>query len=266
LTTADFGGQPFGPQLIAHIVSTIVGGSPVTSTFTRLATNRDSVAFPIVSDVTGAAWVPELGEIPALNLSDSTDTVTVAKLAGLLTVSKEAFDDASFPVERQVERLLVDKFSAKLDSDLLNGSTPTPPAPTGILAGAASVSGTDLELAAINAMVAIETAGGHPDYIAMSPTTLGQVLSERDSQDRPLWRDAATSLAGLRTVLSPALTTPIVYDSSRIYLVIRDGFHVAMSDTADGAWDHYAISLRLVGRFACAVPDANSAIRTLTVA
>ena len=57
------------------------------------------------------------------------------------------------PAHRQVEQVLQDKFSNKLDRDFIGGAGPLP-VPTGILAVAAEVTGADLELAAVAAKAA----------------------------------------------------------------------------------------------------------------
>jgi hypothetical protein len=57
-----------------------------------------------------------------------------------------------------------------------------------------------------------------------------------------------------------------VYDASRCWLVTRRDFVAEFSNQTDSAWSHYAVSLRIIGRFALAVPQPLKAVRKLTVA
>ena len=44
------------------------------------------------------------------------------------------------------------------------------------------------------------------------------------------------------------------------------GWGADLSNQTDSAWSHYATSLRIIGRFALAVPQPGKAVRKLTVA
>jgi HK97 family phage major capsid protein len=249
------------PAHVVQIVSAIVGGSPFARSLTPLPTNRASVAFPQLNP-DDPAWLAELGQIPALNADQSEYEVAVSKLAGTILISRESIDDTDFPVTQQTEQIISDTFSAKLDRDFIGGSG-VAPIPQGILGVAAEVTGVDWYEAAVTAKAAIATAGGEPSHVALSPGVIGELENTRDEIGHPLFPDASTVFAGLETVSAPAATAPVVYDSSRLWLAIRRDFVADYSDQTSEAWNRYATSLRIVGRFALAAPLPSRSVRKL---
>jgi HK97 family phage major capsid protein len=247
-----------------RILTTIVGGSPFARSCTPLPTQRTAVAFGIL-DANDPAWIAELDQIPDLAKGQSAYEVAVSKLAGSILVSQESIDDSDFPITQAVSQALNDTFSHKLDKDLIGGAGPAP-TPTGILSVAAASDGTDLELAAVQAKADIGGSGGTATSICMSPHFLGELEGARDTLGRALYPDAATTFAGLATVVSVSATQPFVYDATRCWLVTRKDFTADVTPFTDAAWSHYAQSLRIVGRFALAVPQPSKACRKLTVA
>jgi HK97 family phage major capsid protein len=249
------------PAQVAWIVSAIVGGSPFARSLTPLPTNRESVSFPQL-DPDDPEWIPELGPIPALNADQSEYDVAVSKLAGTILISLESVDDTDHPLIQQTEQILRDTFSAKLDRDFIGG-TGVAPIPRGILGVAAEVSGADWYEAAVKAKAAIATAGGTPSHIALSPAVIGDLENTRDEIGHPLFPDASTMFAALETVSAPAATQPVVFDSSRLWLCIRRDFTADYSNQVSEAWNRYATSLRVVGRFALAVSLPSRSVRKL---
>jgi HK97 family phage major capsid protein len=252
------------PADVQPIVSAIVGGAPFSRSCTPLPTQRTAVAFPVL-DTADPAWLAELEQIPDLGATQSSYEVAVSKLAGTILIAQESIDDATYPVTAETEQILVDTFSHKLDKDLIGAAGPAP-VPTGILSVAAASDGADLELAAVKAKADIGGAGGIASHIAMSPYFLGELEAARDTLGRGLYPDAASTFAGLTTVVSVGATQPFVFDRSRCWLVVRRDFVADFSNQTDSAWSHYAVSLRVIGRFALAIPQPNKAVRKLTVA
>jgi hypothetical protein len=251
------------PAHVVAIVSAIVGGSPFARSLTPLPTNRSSVSFPQL-DPDDPQWLAELGVIPALNADQSEYEVAVSKLAGTILISRESIDDTDFPVTQQTEQIISDTFSAKLDRDFIGG-TGVAPIPQGILGVADEVTGADWYEAAVKAKAAIATAGGTPSHVALSPAVIGELENTRDEIGHPLFPDASTVFAALETVSAPAATVPVVYDSSRLWLAIRRDFVADFSDQVSEAWNRYATSLRIVGRFALAAPLPSRSVRKLAV-
>jgi hypothetical protein len=160
--------------------------------------------------------------------------------------------------------VLRDTFSARLDRDFIAGTGPHP-TPTGILAAAAEATGADWLAAATKGKAAIGTAGGTPSHIALSPAVIGELENARDEVGRQLYPDAATVFAGLETVSAVAATQPVVYDSSRLWMAIRRDFTADFSDEVSEAWNRFATSLRIVGRFALCAPVPAKSVRKLKV-
>jgi HK97 family phage major capsid protein len=254
----------FPADFQAKILSTVVGGSPFSRSCTPLPTARTSVAFGIL-DANDPAWVAELDTIPDLAKNQSTYEVGVSKLAGSILISQESIDDSDFPLTASVTQVIQDTFSHKLDLDLIGAAGPAP-VPTGILSVAAAADGSDLYLAAVSGKSAIGQSGGTADSIALSPHFIGEIEAMKTTTGEPLFPDAGTTFAGLQTVASVSASQPFVYDSSRCWLVVRRDFSAQVTPYTDSAWSHYAQSLRIIGRFALAVPQPAKAVRKLTVA
>ena len=251
------------PAHVVAIVSAIVGGAPFSRSLTPLPTNRASVSFPQL-DVDDPEWVSELGVIPTLGLDATEYEVATSKLAGSILISRESIDDTDFPVTQQTEQVLQDTFSHKLDADFIGGAGPHP-VPTGILAVAAEVAAADWYDAVIKAKAEIATAGGQASHVAFSPTVIGELESTRDEIGHPLFPDAAQFFGGLETVSAVSATAPVVYDSSRLWMAIRRDLQADFSDEVSEAWNRYATSLRIVGRFALCAPLPVKSVRKLKV-
>ena len=85
----------------------------------------------------------------------------------------------------------------------------------------------------------------------------------RDSNGQLVYPNGFARAVGLNPVVVPQLATPLVYDKSRCFLVVRNDVAVDMS--RDWHFNLDAISLRVKGRFAAAIPDPNKAIRKLAI-
>jgi HK97 family phage major capsid protein len=252
------------PVEVQPVISAIVGGAPFGRSLTPLPTGRTGVAFPLVNDIDQPSWGKELDVVPTLLLEGGEYDVAVSRLSGSILVSQESMDDTEYPVTSQVEQVLQDTFSAKLDRDFIGGAGPHP-TPTGILAVADEVEAADLELAAVAAKAQIGTNGGAATSIALSPTLIGELESARDTLGRQLYPEAATRFAGLETITAVAATQAIVYDATRLWIVINREFTAEMSPYPSEAWSRYAQSLRIVGRFALAAPMPAKSVRKLKV-
>jgi HK97 family phage major capsid protein len=252
------------PLDVQPVVSAIVGGSPFARSLRPLPTARTGVVFPLVDDTDEPSWGKELDVVPALDLESGEYDVAVSRLSGSILISQESIDDAEYPLTAQVEQVIEDKFSWKLERDFISGAGPHP-TPTGILNVAAEVEGADLELAAVAAKAAIGTAGGEANSIAMSPTLIGTLESARDTLGRALYPDASVTFAGLATVRSVSATQAVVYDATRLWIVINRDFSVQYSRETSEAWNRFAQSMRIVGRFALAAPMPAKSVRKLKV-
>ena len=109
----------------------------------------------------------------------------------------------------------------------------------------------------------IGDAGGGADTIAWSATGLAEADAARDSTGQLVYPNGFAAATGLTRVVVPQLATPLVYDKSRCFLVVRNDVAVDMS--RDWHFHLDALSLRVKGRFAAAIPDPNKAIRKLEI-
>lgn len=246
-----------------RVLSMIVEGAPFSRSATPLPTTRTSVAFGIL-DVEDPAWGAELSEVPDLAKNQAQYEVATSRLSGSILVSQESIDDGDFPLTAQVSTVLTDTFSNKLDRDLIGAAGPHP-IPTGILSAAPEVTAADWELAAIAAKAEMGTAGGTASHITLNPAVLGDIESARDDLGRQLYPGAAQTFAGLTTVPATGATQPVVYAADRVSLVINRDFTVDISRETEQAWKHYAVSIRVVARFALAVPQPSKACRKLAL-
>ena len=168
----------------------------------------------------------------------------MSRLSGRILVGRESLDDTEYPVTAQVEQVLQDKFSNKLDRDFIGGTGPHP-VPTGILAVAAEVAGADLELAAVKAKAQIGTTGGLADPSPCRPRLIGELESARDEIGRPLYPEGVGAVRraghgpGSRRDPGALSSTPPVCGWS-----INRDFVAEMTPYTDEAWSRYAESLR----------------------
>jgi HK97 family phage major capsid protein len=264
-TSTSFDSVHVSPQVVAQIVATIITGSPVCNSLSRLNTLRGAVAFPRVTELDDPEWVDEMGLIPLLGSETDAYLRAAHKLAGTVLISLESIEDSDFPVTQQTEQVLRDSFSAKLDRDIVNGSGQDP-IPEGLESVAAAVAGDDLWAATTAAKAEINGMGGSASHIALSPAAIGAEEGRRDEEGRPLWPDGLSTFAGLAVISAPAVTgQPLVYDSGRLWLVVRRDFSADLSREYAPAFDRYAAALRLVGRFNVACPDPGRSLRKLNV-
>jgi len=262
VTRADFSGTIWPDDLRDLALATIVGGSPFAASLTRAPTSSGRVVWPLV-DPSGADWVAEGAALPDLTLGDTTYVAAVHKLAGIIELSNESVADTSYNLDQQVATALVDAFSAQLDTGLLNGTGDANNQPTGVIGAATETSDASLLQAAAAAVGEIGDAGGNPDTMALSFTQAATEAAREDTAGQLVYPNGLPAALGLNEVRVPGLATPLVYDSRRVFLVVRDDFSVEQSRHA--AWRTDGVSLRVKGRFAVALPTPGKAIRKLAV-
>lgn len=258
--TGSFRGYPFPPDVVARIIALLVGGAPFSDSLTRQGTNRSSVAWPTAKP-TGFAWLDELQPFPTVNMNDDAYVVAIAKIGGIVDLSNESVDDASFNVTTAVATVLHDSLSRDLDLGILNGSGP--PEPVGVIGVALPAAGDDLLAAVAAARGSIADAGGTPTTIALSGTMLAEADTDRDANGQLVYANGFAAAAGLTAVVVPELATPLVYDSSRCFLAVRDDAAVDVS----GDWHFHldALSVRIKARVTAGIPDVPKAIRKLEI-
>lgn len=258
--SGGFSGHLVPPEVQARIISTLIEQSAFANSITRLPTRSGSVVFPVAAP-SGAAWVAELARIPLMSLNDRAEVVAVAKLAGLLDVGNEMMDDSSVNLSAQFTTLLRDSLSKQLDQGLLFGSGP--PEPRGVVASAPEAAGADLLEAVLTARGSIADAGGTATTLAMSGAGWAAADGMRDTAGAPIFPAGFAAAVSLLPVTVPDLDPPLVFDRSRLWLVLRDDSSVEMS--TDFRFEFDATTFRVRARMACACPDPGKALRQLEV-
>jgi hypothetical protein len=265
LSASGGGFPPSGitpPAVVAEVINCLLGGSPFARSLTRRNLSANSTVFPVV-EPTGATWVAEGQPLPTVTLGDKSYTVVPRKLAGLFSLSSELADDSTFGITAALGDAVRDSMGPELDDGLLNG-TGTAPQPVGVIGLAPAVDGADLRAAVFAAVAEIGEDGGTADTVALSPTDAAAEGSRVGTDDHPVYPNGMTTLAGLRVVQVPALAQSLVYDATRVLLIVRDDFSVEAS--ADAGFTTDTVAVRVRGRFAVAVPCIGKSIRKLTVA
>jgi HK97 family phage major capsid protein len=260
VSTGSFGGYPFPADVVARVINLLIDSAPFAASLTRQQTGRSAVAWPTARP-SGFAWLRELEEFPTVSLGDDAYVVAVAKIGGVIDLSNESVGDASINLTATLATLLQDSLSRDLDLGLLNGSGP--PEPVGVIGVAANVTGADLLEAVAKARGQIADAGGMPTTIALGGTALADADTARDDNGQLVFPGGFAAAAGLDAVTVPGLATPLVYDKSRAYIVVRDDAAVEVS--RDWHFSLDATSVRVKARVAAAIPDPAKAIRKLTV-
>jgi HK97 family phage major capsid protein len=260
VTTGGFGGYPFPPDVVARVINLLISGAPFADSLTRQPTGRSVVAWPTAKP-SGFSWLNELQPFPTINLGDDAYVVGVAKLGGIVDMSNESVSDNSINLSGELATLLRDSLSRDLDLGLLFGDAP--PEPIGAVGIAPEVTGADLLEAVTTARGQIGDAGGSASHIAALPSVLANADAERDSNGQLVFPAGFAASAGLLAVGVPGLTSPLVYDKSRAFLVVRDD--AAVDASTDWHFHLDAYSLRVKARMALAVPDVPKTIRKLAV-
>lgn len=259
VNTGSFGGYVVPPDVVAKIISLVISGAPFAQSLTRQQTNRSAVAWPVAAP-SGFAWLRELEQFPDVALNDSAYVAATAKIGGIIGLSNESVADSSINLTASLGVLLQDSLSRDLDLGLLQGGGP--PAPVGVIGVAPSAIGADLLGQVTAAKGSIGDAGGTPTTLAVSATTLADE-DAKTGVSGLFYPNGFAAATGLEAVVVPGLATPLVYDKSRCYLVVRDDARVEVSGDYHFAYD--ATSLRVKARVAAAIPDPNKAIRKLSV-
>jgi HK97 family phage major capsid protein len=260
-TTAGFKGY-FTPAQVAAIMNTLVDQAPFAASLTRAQSATGRMAFPIAGP-TGFAWLGENTALPVVALNDDAVLSVVCKLAGLLKISNELVIDSTTNLTQALGTLLRDSLSAQLDSGLLLGTGAANNQPDGIIAKATAVTGTSLLDATSKAVGAIGDSGGSADTIALSATTIATENARLASTGGSLlYPQGFGAAVGLKVVAVPGMVDRLVYDSSRVFLVL------GQDSTAEFSNDYFfgddAVAIRVKARINAAAPVPAKSIRKLT--
>jgi HK97 family phage major capsid protein len=261
VTTADFR-STLTPAQVWAVLNTLITQAPFAASLTRAQSRTGRMAFPTAAP-SGFSWLNELEPLPVIDLGADADIVVAAKIAGIILVSNELVADSTVSITGVVGTLLRDSLSRDMDQGLLFGEGA--PEPDGIVAAAPAVAGADLLTAALTAAAEITDAGGTANTIALSGATFAAEAGRTDDNGALVHPGGSMAdVAGLRPVLLPGLGDTLIYDSSRVFLVLGQDSTAELS--SDFAFDRDAVAMRVKARANVAAPDQAKAIRKLTVA
>lgn len=201
-------------------------------------------------------------------MADNGYIVSVAKIAGLVTLANEFLSDSEVNVTSAVSTVLTDSLSRDLDLGLLNGAGP--PEPDGVIPAAPAVVSADLLAGVSQAVGEIGDAGGTADTLAISGAALAAENSSLDAAGALKYGPGGAfggfpATVGLKAVVVPALATPLVYDSTRCFLVVN-GQDSEVATSNDYAFAKDAATLRVKARVAAGIPAPAKSIRKITAA
>jgi len=135
-----------------------------------------------------------------------------------------------------------------------------------VIASAPASGGTDLVEAVADAIADIGEAGGQATHLVLSPRAALTEASRPANDGHPLYPQGLTNLLGVEVAQVPGRgTDALVIDASRCFLVVARDFRVTASDQYAPAFKADKTALRVTGRFACAIPLPNAAIRKLAI-
>jgi hypothetical protein len=260
LTTANFAGTLAPPDVRARIINLLIGGAPFAASLTRDPTTRGSVAYPTASP-SGWAWLKQLEQFPQIDVGDDAAVFAVAKLGGLVDLANELLRDSTTNITGTMSTVLRDSLSRDLDLGLLYGTGD--PQPIGVTTTAPEATGANLLAAVAAAKGSIADAGGTPDTLAMSGAAFSTADTDTGNDGQLKFAGGFAQALGLRPVTVPELSVPLVYDSTRCFLVVNSDAEVAISDQFH--FDYDATTVRIRARIAVAVPDPSKGMRKLTV-
>ncbi len=260
-TTGSFSGVLWPPQVVQQIINLLIEGAPFSKTLTRYPTGAHTVAFP-TAQPTGWSWLAELAPVPVLNIGDSAYETTVCKIAGIVDISNESITDTAYNVTANLSTVLTDSLSRDLDLGILNGAGA--PAPVGVTTIAPVTAGTALLAATAAAKGSIADAGGTATHLAINGTRLAAEDAVLSTAGGLAYPNGFAAAVGLTPVVVPALALAdtMVYDSSRVFLVVRNDAMVEATNAFHFNLD--AVSIRIKARVSAAVPAPNKAIRKLS--
>lgn len=259
VTNASFDGILAPPQ-VQKLINLLIDQAPFAQSLSRVTTNRRSVAWPTASP-TGWSWLAELAPIPEIAMGDDSYIAVMAKLAGIVKVSNESVTDSQINLTASLTTMLRDSLSRDLDLGILNGTGP--PQPNGVIPAAPAVTAADLLAGVSEAVGEINDSGGTANTLAVS----GATLAAENAKTGPngLFYPAGFAAAvGLRAVVVPALSVPLVYDSARCYLV-QNPTESTVDVSVDAYFAEDATGLRIKARVAAAIPAPAKSIRKITV-
>lgn len=184
------------PTAISHeIIQKTQEQSAVMRLARQISLPGNGLTIPVITADPEAGWVGETEEKPVSNPGLATKLMQAYKLAVIMPFSNEFKRDMAALYDALVARLPA-ALGAKFDATVFGPASGAPGSNFDALGGATAqdLGGTEGAYGAlVSAKVAIATAGGIMNGVALSPQGEGALLLERDGNERPLFIDSVSA-------------------------------------------------------------------------
>lgn len=247
LTSSEPSGVALTPEQRAElIVFPLERDSLALRTTRTMATGRDSLQIPMLTEDVPVDFISEGQELPQGEPVVNEATLTPRKIAALTIISSELAEDSEPAAVELIGQSIARSIRLKLDQAFLLAAAGGLPSP-GVLTGDNFTDGGTLgdNLDAISdAITSVEAAGGRADVITMGPATWGRlsklkVLATDSNQPLLGVGESGVNQAQQRTLFgvpvfvdySVAAEVVAVWDSSAVATAMRRDVKVE-SDTS----------------------------------
>lgn len=143
---------------------------------TRVIADGRVVHIPRIRTNPQSDWVAELEELPSDSGDADTVVLTPKKLGDVVSISREAIEDAAVAELDAVGQSMVRGVATKVDATAFSANAATATAPAGLLSGALPSGGTDISIeGVVGAVGVVQAAGGTPSAIYLNPAALTEL-------------------------------------------------------------------------------------------
>ncbi|WP_337062446.1 phage major capsid protein [Kineococcus sp. G2] len=274
LTTTPTVGVPITPPDQAGLViGPLQRDSLALRTATVIATRRDEVRVPLLTDDVPADFVEEGAELPEGQPFVAEVALRPAKLAALTVLSNELASDSEPGAVNLVGESIARSIRARLDSAFLDApGTGIPPA--GVLTSANSTDGGTLGVdtgsldTLQDALTLVEAAGGTPNVIVCHPSTWGVLakLKAGDGSAVPLLGSPSDgrqerTVFGVPVFVDAQVPEDIigVWDRAAVAVALRQD--VSIEQSRDAYFSSDSVAVRATLRAAWDVLDPERVVR-----
>ncbi|PRY05395.1 phage major capsid protein [Kineococcus rhizosphaerae] len=270
------------PEQVADLVIKPALAQAIAAQATTVqSTASNSLRIPLVTSDPTTGWVAEEAEIPLSTMGLDELVVTPSKVAGLVSVSREAADDTSPAATTSIGNGLARDIARKLDAAFAGNLAS--PAPKGL----ASLKDADVSLvtksgafangdsldAFAEAASMVEVEGGSITAWLAHPNdalALGKLKAETNSVVPLLSADptqaARRTIEGRPVLVSPSIAPGTIYGVDKLvtFLVLREDTRVEVDGSAFFTSDRIAVRAVMRAGFGFANPKRIARVKVTT--
>lgn len=274
------GAAHLSPEQIAETIIKPLERESVAFEISRIQTHESAtLRIPVLDTDGDMGWIPEGQDLPLSQPTTHSVNVTPPKLATVVPVTREAFDDSEAGLLGQLTDSLLRRYAVKVDAGFFgNAADPAPAGLTALAAGSGSAvvkqsvaadfgGNTDW---AVDAAAAIEDAGGTMTAIVANSADMALLakLKTGTGSAQPLLapNGDATSQArrvinGVPVYVSAAVPARTLWalDGSRAVVAVRRKAEIETDKSV--YFDKYSIAVRFVARIGWAFPHPETIVK-----